>query len=130
MVGLGKRGLGLVLLSLAPVEADIVDDVVMDPGRPIEGRTVRVGCGREHVVVDLDQLGGVTGLLQGISNDKGDGFAHMTDLLLGEQRAVGFAPRRPVEIGDREHAGHGPQIVGFDVIACQDQQHAGRSLCS
>ncbi len=76
-----------------------------------------VGDGRQVVVVDVDQLGGIHRLGAGLGDDEGDGVADVADLVDREGRA----PRLVVDVGEARE-GLTAQVVGG-----VDGQHPRRS---
>ncbi len=99
--GLGDlvRGAGLQLLCLRAqrhrhLHGDVARPVRVHQVLGVGDREVPVEDGRERVVVDLDELGGVLGEVAALGDDQHDRVAHEAD----------------VGIGEREHRGH--EVVG------------------
>ena len=82
-------------------------------------------CGRA-VVVDLDQLGGILGLLQRLGHHQRHRIADMAHAVEHQHRPRGLAARAAVAVLQRHQAGHVAEIGLLDVLAGQDQQHARR----
>ena len=91
-------------------------------------RFVGVDGVRSRRVLDLDQLGGVLGLLERLGDDQSHWIAHVADAILGQHRPAGVGAWGAVAIVERHQAGYVAEALLFDVGAGEDQQHAGRLL--
>jgi hypothetical protein len=77
--------------------------------------------GRQRRPVDLDRLDGITGLIHGFRDDKGNGVANMAHLAVGEDRIGRAGEGIDFEI---EQAGKTAEIP--DVLGRQDHPYAGQ----
>ena len=91
-------------------------------------RGIEVGDGGEDVVVDHDRLGGVAAGFDGLGDDEGDGDADMAHEALGQRRAGGGDLGRAVAVFDLGDAGEVADIVGAEIGAGVDGEHAGQRL--
>ena len=94
--GLGEGGGHLLAVAEVIVERDIAGRFVVDERRARARRFLRPHHGRQRIDVDLDRLGGVLCLQQGVGDDEGDGIADEAHLV-GRQRR----PRRAASWGCR-----------------------------
>ena len=79
---------------------------------------------RTRLVVDLDQLGGVLGLLERLGDDQGHGVADVPDAALRQHRPGRLAAWRAVPVVERHQAGHVAEAGLLHVVAGEDDQHA------
>ena len=88
MLGAGEGGVGRLLVAEHQAEGVVA-------GRVVVPHLQRVGLGgvfdvdqrRQRLVVDLDQLGGVARLRQGLGDDKGDPVADVADAVADDAAA-------------------------------------------
>ena len=85
MVGAGERGVDCRLVSQMPVEAEIAGCRVEEKRASRLDRCVRRHHGRQRLVADVDELGGILRLLACLGDDCCHWIAHMAHLALGEQ---------------------------------------------
>jgi len=104
-------------------------NIVRRPGPDLRRGRVQGGCGpgdrRQVPVRDLDQIGGVARLGQGLGDRHGDRLADVIDPLQRQNRMgrhVGLAAALAFHRG---HAGDVPQAVGGQIGAGKDTQGAG-----
>ena len=128
MGGVGEGRLGLGLVAVDRGEADVVLAVVPDQRRAGLGGVGGGDRGRQRLVVDLDQFGGVHRLVLGLGDDEGDIVADEAHAVLHQRRiarlVVGRAVAALVRAGHRQVA-----PAGLDpVLAGQHAEHARRGL--
>ena len=125
VMGSREGGIGGAPVADRPGVADVVlgDGVHRGGGGARRGG---VDHRRQFLVVDLDQRGGVLGLLQGLGDHDCDLVADVAHLLLGEQRVLRLLHRRAVDAGDQPAAGQAAHRRG--VGAGEDVEHAGGRL--
>ncbi len=134
MRGLGEGQVGRFLVSFDLDEADIVWAIVPDQRHAGLDRVAGRNDGRQRLVIDLDQLGGIDRLVIGLGHDEGDIIADHAHPVLDQgriaraiarrvvapleparHRQVAEAGRLVVGAGDhREHAGGGFGLGGVD----------------
>ena len=76
------------------------------------GRGDGVGGGGQGIVVNLDQLGGVAGLLACLGNDHGHTVADMANGVFGQSFMHGGSKRRAVAVGNGGETWNGIDAVG------------------
>ena len=122
--GTGKGGIDLGFVADRPLVAVIVWRGF------VQGRAVLcvayVGHGIERLVLDLDEFGGVFGLLKRFGDHHGDVVAHVARFAVGEYRVRGLLHRLSVGAGDQPPAGQSVDAVRGDVIAIEYRDDAGR----
>ena len=67
----------------------------------------------KNVVIDLDQFGGVAGLLDGVGDDEGDGVADVADGALGQHRMRRRGLRWPSRFSTSAAQGSVPRPSAF-----------------
>ena len=87
-----------------------------------------VATAGRSVVVDVEQLGGVLGLLAGFGDHHRDRVADVAHLADGEHRVRRLRHRRAVLVVDLPAAGQAADAVGRHVGAGIDRDHAGGGL--
>ena len=125
-IGLGESRFGPGAVAHLPVEDQVALDVIVDQRGAGLGRFVGADRVRPGFVVDLDQLRGILGLLQGLGDDQGDRIADVTDAALCQHRTRRVGARSAVAVVDRDEAGQIAVAGLLDVVAGQDQQDARR----
>ena len=128
LVGLGEGGIGRLGIAQLPVEDLVALGLRPDLGRVEGARAQRVGGGRQRAPVDVDQLGGIARLGEGLGDDQRDGVADMAGRVLDQDRIGGHRRLRSVAILQRDLAGDAAEAVGLDVGAGQDREHARSRL--
>ena len=94
----GKRSVYLCFVTNRPFVAMVVrSDFVQRRGF---GGIAHIHDRRQNVVIDMDQLSGVTRLLQSFSHHHGDVVAHIAHLALGQDGVGGFLHRLAAGVGD------------------------------
>ena len=127
-MGLGEGGIGGGAVSELPVEDDVVLDVIVHKRRAGLGGLEGADDMRPGGIVDLDQLGGVLGLLQRVGHDQRHRIANMADAALGQHRPRGVGARGAVAVLQRHQAGHIAEACQRHVLAREDEMHTGRLL--
>ena len=123
--GEGRIGRGLV------AEMPVVDGVVrarrhgFAPGRRLAALAV-IDDRRQHAVVDHDLLRRVPRLRVGVGDDDGDVVADIAHLALRERGMGARLHRRAVLGMDHPAADEAADLVGRDVVAGEDRDHARR----
>ncbi len=135
MRGLGEGGVGRFLVSFDLDEADIVRAIVPDQRHAGLDRVAGRDDGRQRLVIDLDQLGGIDRLVIGLGHDEGDIVADHAHPVLDQGRiarpiagrvAAALEPARHRQVAEarglvvgagdhREHAGRGFGLGGVDL---------------
>ena len=85
----GRPGEGLVgrrLVAELPVVDRVAGRLLVDLRLALIARMRGRDAGRQHLVVDLDQLGRVLGLMVGLGDHHGDVIADVARLALGQDR--------------------------------------------
>ena len=123
-----ERGVGRLLVALDLDEADVVRAIV--PHQRHAGLDGVAGRddGRQRLVVDLDQLGGIDRLIVGLGNHEGDVVADHAHAILDQRRIA--RPIARAAVAALEAAGHRQvaEAGGLVVGAGQHREHAGRGL--
>jgi len=125
---LGKGGVDRRLVAQRPDVAGVVRCDVVQHWRTLLSRLGRVDHRRQHVVVHLDQLGGVARLLLGLGNHDRDMVAHVAHLALREHRMRRLLHRLAVDVGDQPSAGQPAELGGGRILAGVHGEHARRLL--
>ena len=122
--GEGRIGCGLV------AEVPVVDRVarrgVMDLRLTRLRRARRVGDRGQLRILNLDLFRGVSRLRISIRDDDGDVIAHVAHLALGERWMGARLHRRAVLRMDHPAADEAADLIGRDVVAGEDRNHAQR----
>ena len=122
--GLREGGLGARLVADAPVVALVVRRLVVHGAAGAEGAG-GVDHRGQHLVVDVDQRRGGTGLLDRLGHDHGHAVADVAHLAVGQHRVLGLLHRRAVQAVDQPAAGQAAD--GLEVLAGEDA-HDPRGL--
>ncbi len=101
------------------VGRDVVDRGAADRGLEIDDR-------RQHVIFDVQLLGGVLGLSVGVRDHDGDVVADIARLALSERGMGARLHRRAVLGKDRPAADQPADLVGRDVVAREHGDDARR----
>ena len=80
------------------------------------------------VVVDVDQLGGVLRLRQGVGDDQRDRLADIAHRVLRQAEMGAREHRRPIGALALERDPHRAELGRHQVVAGEDQLYAGRRL--
>ena len=100
----------------------------MDLGRALLGGVLDVDHGFQRLVFDRDQFGGVARLRFRFRDDERDAVADAAHLVGDQQRQERAVALRRAEILRHQVRGHAGELVGSDVGAGEDGEHAGRRL--
>ena len=114
------EGLFGIAAFLVEGEGDVVGPLGMHGGGARGEGLFGIGDGRECLVVDFDEVGGVARDVAVRGDDDGDGMADVVDAVLGEEVVM-----RHAQAGEGRGAGHGAEML--DVLAGEDGGDAGRS---
>ena len=130
VLGLGKGGVGRVLVAHHQRERDVVRRLVPQHRRAGLHRVLDADHRRQRLVVDLDKLGGAARLIERFGDDKGDALADSANLLAFEdrpQRAKAFRPAHVLRHRRRQRT----QSVSRHIGAGEHGEHAvgGLGLC-
>jgi hypothetical protein len=124
MRSISEGRVGAILVADAPVVDAVVRGLVVHCGGGAHGAW-RINHGRQLVVVDLDQQGGVGfGLLQRLGHHQRHPVADVAHLAVGQDRVLGLLHRTAVQAVDQPAAGQAAD--GLEVLAGEDAQHARR----
>ena len=124
--GARERGVGRLLVALDLDEADVVGAVLPDKWHAGFDGVAGGDDGRQRLVIDLDQLGGVDRLVIGLGDDESDVVADHAHPILDQCRVA-----RPIAgsaVAALEPAGNG-QVAEARLLvvgAGQYREHAGR----
>ena len=121
----GEGGIRRGLVADVPVEDGIAGRLLMHLRRALGLRPAGLRIGGEHLVVDHDRLGRVLGLRQGLGDHHGDMVADIANLALRQHRMGTGAHRRAVLRMDHPAADEPSHLVGRDILAGEDGDHAG-----
>ena len=127
--GLGEGGVGRLGVAevVVPVEHQVAGNMIEQP-RCIGSERVRgIGHRRQHIVLDLDGLGGVARGGHGLGHDKGDRLTDVSHLALRQHRTGRVVARRAVAIDEWHQAADVAETVGARVLAGRHEQHAGHA---
>ena len=125
VLGLGEGGVGRVLVAEHQAEADIaLRAVVPDLGGAVLGGVLEVDDGRQRLVVDLDQFGGVARLRERLGHHEGDAVADEADLVGIEHRLERAVALGRAEILRHQVGGEAAELLGDGIGAGKDAQHA------
>ncbi len=131
-VQLGHMGSGgedcihLALVADGPFVAMVVGSGFMQ-GRCLGG-IGDADHGAQHLVIHLDQLGGVFRLLQRFGHHHGDMVAHITHLALGQDGVRRLFHRVAVCRGDQPAARQAVDLVGRHILADKHVEYTGCGL--
>ena len=128
--GLRKRRVGFRFVAVELDEADIVRAVVKHERRARLDRAGGVDDCGQRLVIDLDQFGGVGGLVIGLGHHEGDVIADPPDAVLHQRRKARTVHRRPVAALEPARHRQVAEARGRIVGAGEHAQHAGRALGS
>ena len=120
--GLGEGGGHLLAVAEVIVERDIAGRFVVDERRARARRFLRPHHGRQRIDVDLDRLGGVLCLQQGVGDDEGHGITDEADLVGRQCRPWGPLHGRAVPVVERDDAFE--RAIGGKIGAGIDAEHA------
>ena len=126
VAGGGEGRLDGGAIAQFPVEHQVVLDMRPDSWRAGLRRAHGVDDGRQRLVIDLDQLGGVARLIQCLGDDGGDRVAHIAGNIRRQRRARRISARAAVTVDQRDLAGNSAQPFRHQVGAGQHRDHAGR----
>ncbi len=87
-------------------------------------RLGRIGHRRQHLVIDLDPLGGVLRLRQRLGDDDRDRIADVVRLAMGDRRVRRHLHLRAVLGGDHPAADEIADLVGGKLGAGEHREHA------
>ena len=129
MLGRGEGGVGRILVAEHQPEADIaLRAILVDLDGAVLGGVLEVDHGRERLVVDLDQLGGVARLRERLGHHESDAVAdeaHLVGDEHGLERAVALGG---AEILRHQVGGEGAELLRQGVGAGEHAEHARRGL--
>ena len=116
MLGAGEGGVGRLLAAHHEGDRNIIWSAVPDNRSARLDRVLEHHHGRQGLIVDRDQLGGVARLLHGLGHHEGDAVTDRPDLPARQDRPERAVTLRPSHIlrHDRHQASH---LVGFGVGA-------------
>ena len=118
----GKRSVNLCFVTNRPFVAMVVrSDFVQSRGF---GGIAHIYDRRQNVVFDVNQLSGVTRLLQSFSDHHGDVVADIAHLALGQDGVSGFFHRLAAGVGNQPTARQSIDAVACDVFAIKNTDHA------
>ncbi len=126
MVGLGEGGIDRALVAGLVAERLVAGIVVPHRRRARRQRGLGAGHRRQHLVVDLDQLGGVLGRVQRLGDDEGDGIADIAHALARQQRLQADEGGRAAAPLARHHGRERAEPAPAQILAGQDADHARR----
>ena len=114
-----------ILRQAGPIDGEIAGDFRPDLRRAGSERGAGVDHGRQRLILDRDQFGGVLGGGSGLGDHHGDGFADMHRPLAGERGPVRQDQGLAAAPGERWMA---PEARDpFHVFRRQHAEHAGRT---
>ena len=126
--GAREGGVGRLLVALDLDEADVVRAIVPDQRHAGFDRVAGGDDGRQRLVVDLDQFGGVDRLVVGLGDDEGDIVADHAHPILDQSRVARPIARGAVAALESARNGKIAE-AGFLVVGPgQHREHAGRRL--
>ncbi len=128
MRGFGERGVGGGFVAVAPVVADVVRHFVVDGGLAWVGGVRGIDHGGQHVVIDVDQFGGVFRGLDRIGDHERDLIADVAHFRVRDDRMRRLVHRLAVGAVDQPAARQAADVFGGHVRAGEDRDHAGRLL--
>ena len=124
----GKSGIDLRLVAQRPVVAMVVGrGIVQGSGL---GGLGDVDNGAQHLIVHIDQLGGVLGLFQCFGHHHGNVVANVAHLVQRQDRVRRLLHGLAVGAGDQPAARQAANLGVSHVLANQHIHHAGRGLGS
>ena len=124
MRGRLERRVGLALVAQLPLIDGVLGRDLVDLRSARRLRLRRIGHRRQHFVIDLDLLGGVLGLRQGLGNHHGDGIADVAGLRLRQRRMRRHLHRAAVLGMDHPAADQIAQLVDREIGAGEHRHHA------
>ena len=129
VLGLGEGGVGRLGAAEHQAERGIAHlVVVVDLGRALFRGILDVDHGFERLVFDRDQFGAVARLRFRFRDDERDAVADAAHFVGDQQRQERAVALRRAEILRHQVRGHAGELVGGDVGAGEDGEHAGRRL--
>ena len=129
MGGLCELRLGGGFVTNLPVESEVVRHIRPNQNAAFVHRGRQVGDAGENIVIDLDRLGRVPRLLNGVSDDEGDGVADVAYGALGQNRMWRRGLGGAVTIFDQGGAGQRTDALGREVGCGVDAGDARQSRC-
>ena len=123
---LGERRVDRGLVAERPRVALVARRAVVNRGAPVFSASTGVDDRRQHFVVDVDQFGGVLGLVGRFGDDQRDAVADVADLALRQYRMRRLLHRLAVGAGDQPSARQ--SVDAGQVVAGEDRDDAGRGL--
>ncbi len=111
-------------VAIVIVERDIVGDVIVEKRRARPHRLLRIGDGGEGIDIDLDRLGGILGLQQGLRHHAGDRIADEAHLVGRQRRPRWLVHGRAVAVVERHDALECPVAGGGEIGPRIDAEHA------
>ena len=120
----GKRRIRRCLVAHVPIEHGVVWRRVVDLRLAGICGGRRVDDGRQLAIVDDDLLRRFARLRISVGDDDGDMVADIADLALSERRMSAGLHRRSVLRMDHPAADEAADLVGRDVVAGEDRNHA------
>ncbi len=123
VLGAGERGVGRVLVAHHQRERNVVGRLVPHRGRARLHRIFDGDDGRQRLVVDLDQFGGVARLHRRFRDHEGDAVADRAHLVGFEDRTQRAEALRAAHIL-RHRRREAAELVGDDIGAGEHREHA------
>ena len=125
---LGEGGIDRGEVAEAPVVAKIARHIGKDLRRARLQRLAGIDDRRLLDIVDLDLVGRLARLLEGLGDDDRDRVADMAHMVGRERRVRRLGHRRAVFRMDLPAAGQPADAIGGHVLAGEDRDDAGRLL--
>ncbi len=122
--GAGERLVDCRLVAELPLVDRVARDLVVDQRLALRAGVRGRDAGRQHLVVDRDQLGRVLGLRVGQGDHHGDVIADVARLALGQDRVRAGLHRAAVARVDHPAADQPAPPGRLDVVASEDREHA------
>ena len=126
--GLGERGVGGRLIAQMPVEAGVVLGLLPHLRRAGLDRIGGGDDGRQFLIGDVEEGGGILCLVAGFGDDDGDLVADVAHLVRHQRRVRRLHHRRAVLAVDLPAAGQAAFLVGGVVGAGENGDDAGGLL--
>jgi hypothetical protein len=123
-----ERGIGLLGVANAKIEADIVRHVVPDLRRAIGDGVFHVDDCRQGVEIELDQVDRIDCLGGGLRDHQSDDLADMADLADRDRGTRCQNNRRAVIAGERRHVGNIADAGRAQIFPGKNTDDAGRVL--